>query len=120
MLQAEVPYPLFSAEERLCMHKRRCVAFTVAALVAASSLLSACGGSSNKSSTDGSSAPKAGGFLRIGNGASSPDASSPFQAGNFVALMAFRYNYPTLVKYNNDLTKIVPEFATKWTRSADG
>ena len=64
------------------------------------------------------SAGSAGGILRIGT--SYPiDSLNPFVGQSDYTYMAFEYIYPQLTQYNANL-RIVPDFATSWTESANG
>ncbi len=63
-------------------------------------------------------AVKDGGIFRLGS-ASSIDSLNPFIAFQADAYTAFEYIYPFLDQYNPQL-KIVSDFATSWTTSANG
>jgi peptide/nickel transport system substrate-binding protein len=88
---------------------------TVAAgvIAAAAVLIAGCGGSSG-----GSSGSSAGEVLRIGTNQQFLDPN-PFNAYPPIDFGVANLEYPVLVQYDA-AGKVVPDFATSWTHSADG
>jgi peptide/nickel transport system substrate-binding protein len=66
----------------------------------------------------GSDSTGAGGTLRMGT-STNIDSLNPFVAINQPAYATFELIYPQLVQYDDKLA-FAPDFATKWTTSADG
>jgi peptide/nickel transport system substrate-binding protein len=87
----------------------------VAGLVLAGS---GCGGASSSSGTGTGGGVKKGGILNIGTTAGI-DSLNPFVAIESQSYNAFVMEYPQLVQYGPGL-KLVGDWATKWTTSADG
>jgi len=89
--------------------KAKLVAFcSVMAVVAAG----CTGGGNNPSATQG-------GHLIIGT-TSNIDTMNPFVTFQQNSYAAFEYIYPQLSQFDAEGQKLLPDFATKWTTSADG
>jgi len=84
---------------------------TSAALLLLTILAAGCGGSSSSS--------QEGGTFKIGT-SSRIDSLNPYVAFNQDAYSMFEYIYPTLVQYDKENKKFVPDFAKSWSTSADG
>ena len=85
---------------------------TSAALFLLAILTAGCGGSSSSSSQEG-------GTFKLGT-SSRIDSLNPYVAFNQDAYSAFEYIYPTLIQYDKENAKFVPDFAKSWSTSADG
>ena len=85
---------------------------TSAALFLLAILAAGCGGASSSSSQEG-------GTFKLGT-SSRIDSLNPYVAFNQDAYSAYEYIYPTLIQYDKENAKFIPDFAKSWSTSADG
>jgi peptide/nickel transport system substrate-binding protein len=92
----------------------------LAVLLALLLATAACGGGTNTigGGQTGGKVVK-GGIFRVGS-LNTIDSLNPYVAFNENAYVTFVETYPVLVEYNDDLSKLVGDWASSWETSSDG
>src|SRR5712691_5717399 len=91
---------------------------TVAVSVLLLALGAAACGSSGSGSASGGGGSSGSTLLRVGT-LNKFEQTNPFNAFNFTDYFVQQMEYPYLIQYNS-AGKIIPDFATSWSTSADG